>query len=552
MSNLNERMFFKVKFSVSAVDPAEDLLWKIVLHIKNWQIDKCRRRDVQLPCSPQDWTSLKQGGKIFSSDNSVVFHSSYFSPTDGLRCWACRIVENLPRKGELSAFATRRWITEIGYEQTESNSALLSCVVSYSDRAGFIGPYQEEPSSSVPNLILDIIDDISLRLSCGMDALDRNPHKLNVGDWPDFFEKIMSSKREIPYILVSPQVVNRQENKTMYLVDYSNLAKKLFGNAVIFFYDDPDFAKEMSCCNPDYVCYGGAVRVYQPNVREPYRHRYLSVEDIQEHGSESVVEFLFRAFAQNCDFYEGFFCVEECLRKREEFERRKRLSEIHESYRVRLSEVEESTLSIAIQEEEKRLQAESDVEKLKEALGEERGKTHLLEAQVEQFRSAAEENSGLRQALDARHEMKEMPQNVEDVVSYFSRMYADRMAFSSEAFKSIKSCSIDPAELWEDFFALANNMCDLYRKGTGDIFKLFREQTGKTAKRGEGAETRKDKTLMRQYEIQMDGETIDIEPHLTYAKLGQSIHFGYSQGKKKVIIGHCGKHLDNYTTRKVK
>ena len=64
--------------------------------------------------------------------------------------------------------------------------------------------------------------------------------------------------------------------------------------------------------------------------------------------------------------------------------------------------------------------------------------------------------------------------------------------------------------------------------------------------------TRKDRSLMRQYETSIGSEAVDIEAHITYAKQGQSIHFGYSSIRDKVVVGHCGEHLDNYTTRKVK
>lgn len=552
MPNLNAKMFYKVKFSVSALKSGEDLLWKIVLHIRDWQAEKCRRRKLSLSVDPRVWTNFKRGGRIKAPDGSVIFSSEFFSADGSSCCWACRITEDIPRKDEQLHFAPRRWITEIGYEQTEPGSALFSCVISYSDRTGFIGPYPEEPGISVPNLVLNIIDDATLKVSCGIDNLDRNPRKLVVGEWPDFFSRIMDTDRQIPYILVSPRLVDKKSKQVTYLVDHQDMAKKLFGNAVVFYYDDPDFGQEMSYCNSPYSCYGGAVRVYQPNAREPYQHRYLSIDDIQEYGGEKVVEFLFRAFAQNCDFYENFFCIEECQRRKEEYVRKGRLSELHKSYQVQLSETAESGLSLALQEEEKRLQVESDLTRLRQELNEERGKNHSLEVQVEQFRAAAEENGGLRQALDARNEVASMPQSVDDVVQYFSRTYADKLVFAPDALKSLKSCTIEPMELWDVLFALANTMCDLYRKGTGDIFKEFREQTGKTAKRGEGTETRKDKVLMRQYEIQLDGETIDIEPHLTYAKQGQSIHFGYSTKKKKIVIGHCGEHLDNYSTRKVK
>jgi hypothetical protein len=209
-------------------------------------------------------------------------------------------------------------------------------------------------------------------------------------------------------------------------------------------------------------------------------------------------------------------------------------------------------MNLALEESEQARQEQMRADGLDKELKEERRKVRGLEAQVEQMRAAAEENGGLRRALDGRNEIGSMPQTVDDVAAYFNRMFGDKLVFLEDAFRSLKDCTIDPAELWDDLFALANTMRELYKSGQGDIYKAFKERTGITVKRGEGAETRKDKALMRQYERTVNGEEISIEAHITYAKQGQSIHFGYSRKLQKVVIGHCGEHLDNYITPKVK
>ena len=37
MLDLNATMFYKVKFNIEALDPDKDLLWEIVMHVKEWQ-----------------------------------------------------------------------------------------------------------------------------------------------------------------------------------------------------------------------------------------------------------------------------------------------------------------------------------------------------------------------------------------------------------------------------------------------------------------------------------------------------------------------------------
>ncbi len=552
MAELNATMFYKVKFSISAAKPDSDLLWKIIMHIKDWQIKKCAKRHLSLSGDLKDWSHLKRGGQIFSVDNSIFLKSDYFNSEEtGSQFWACQIIENLQPK---AGYANREWITEIGYEQEEKNLAILSCVVSYSDRAGFIGPYMDSPIPSIPNLIRNIIADKELHVFCGPDTLTDTAQELKAGDWPEFYTKITNPNRQLPYIFISPKTVSRTPEKTIHLIQAAPLADKLFGNALVFYTFDSEFSQEMQYMNDDYACYGGAIRVYQPNTTTPYKHRYLSAADIESYGEEQISSFLVRAFAQNVHFYDSFFCMEECQKKKAEYYRAKRLADLHANHQKQLEQAEDekaATFDLATQEEE-RLKAESIAEQLRQDLKIERDTNFNLRAQLEQLQAAAEENSNLRLAVDARFEVTTLPETIDDVILYFSQMFADKLAFSEDAQKSIKGCTLPPAELWKIFFALSNTMRDLYRSGSGDIFSTFKQKTGIDAKRGEGAATRNDKKLMKQFKTQINGETIDIEAHITYPKQKQSIHFGYSEKMDKIIVGHCGEHLDNYSTRKVK
>lgn len=553
MPGLNSTMFYKVKFSISGKDAETDILWKIIMHIKSWQSKKCAKRHLIITKTLQDWSQLKWGGQISSIDNSVYIKSEYFNCRENeSQYWACQVIENLqPQPG----CANREWVTEIGYEQESRDVAVFSCVVSYSDRAGFIGPYMDTPEPSIPNLIRNIIADKEIRAFCGSDTLTGNAKQLKAGDWPELYAKINDPNRQLPYVFISPQIVNRETGESIHLIQAAPLADKLFGNALIFYTSAPEFSQEMQYMNDTYACYGGAIRVYQPNTFDSTKHRYLSARDIETYGEERVVSFLVRAFAQNVHFYDSFFCLDECRKKKAEYNRNKRLEALRATHQEQLNQMETektATFDLAIQEEEKYLKAEAELEQLQQSIDEERQKNFSLRSQVEQMQAAAEENSSLRLALDARLDVSLLPGTVEAVVTYFAQMFADKLVFTNDALRSIKDCTLAPEELWKDFFALANTMRDLYKTGSGDIFSVFHERTGIEAKRGEGAATRSDKKLMKQFETDLNGEIVDIEAHITYPKQKQSIHFGYSEKLKKLVIGHCGEHLDNYSTRKIK
>ena len=36
MTELNTSIFYKVKFNICALNETDDLLWKVIYHIKNW------------------------------------------------------------------------------------------------------------------------------------------------------------------------------------------------------------------------------------------------------------------------------------------------------------------------------------------------------------------------------------------------------------------------------------------------------------------------------------------------------------------------------------
>lgn len=60
------------------------------------------------------------------------------------------------------------------------------------------------------------------------------------------------------------------------------------------------------------------------------------------------------------------------------------------------------------------------------------------------------------------------------------------------------------------------------------------------------------------YVDEYQGQEIDIEPHIKSGIKDSDprsvrIYFAYDPTvSSKILIGHCGKHLDNYTTRKIK
>lgn len=480
MLDLNATMFYKVKFTISAVNTTDDLLWKIILHIKNWQTYKWNTRDKQILTTQNwNWTSLKKGGRIFSDDEntSVYIESEYYTAEDHFgQYWACSITE---KRAPRPSYAPRQWVTEIGYEQDNPTSATFSCVLSYSDRPGFIGLCEDAPNPSIPKLINNILSDSTVQCHSGCDNLVSTPQKLKPGEWPQFWNRLTNKERELPYIYISPHRLDYESEDTRLLIDPAQLATVICGNAFVFYSDSLDFSREMQYLCPDgYSCYGGAVRIYFASIdmgseTDSYRHRYLSTAYMEEHGSDCVLQILRRALAQNVNFYDSFFRIDECRKRKEDLMRHKRMAEIQARHHAQLNKVESQTMNIAAEEEEKRLQAEDLAAGLIIQIDDLKNNNFNLSAQVENYRSAAVRSAELENALKNRFEITSLPESPQEVIDYFILIFGDRIAFSDSAIKSAKDCTLDASELWVVFFCAGyDNAGSLYQRGWKSFYRI--------------------------------------------------------------------------------
>jgi hypothetical protein len=82
--------------------------------------------------------------------------------------------------------------------------------------------------------------------------------------------------------------------------------------------------------------------------------------------------------------------------------------------------------------------------------------------------------------------------------------------------------------------------------------KTFREKTGYELAMSEGKQTQDDKKLMRLRKIVHDGREYDITPHVKHGNVEPKlvrVHFAFDEGAKKIVVGHVGRHIPNYTSK---
>lgn len=543
----NSILFYKAQFTVTAIagDDTYDLLWQIVQHIRGWIIHKWNKKD-QNVLRPEFsyWSKLKHGGKIYTDNNVVFIESEYLRDEEtGEIDWACRIVENFELKDGTSP---RQWVTDIGFEQGTYNSARISYVVSYSNRAQFIGPYQPTPSPSVPNLIYRILSDGSLKCSIGNDPIGTTALELKVGNWLDFMQRVNDDQRIMPFFFISPTSQFHQDGSPVFLIDPQKLQSILSGTAQVYYTTDSELLEEALYLNPDYACYDGAFHMYLPRGR----HRWFGAEDIETYGADQMMLFIRHAFVENVNYFDDYFLMEECRQKKLLLDNRLRMDELRRRHEETANDLDKMETDF--------------IEASDLALHWER-KYHIAIAERDNFMAI---NKEYQKKFDERRDSGNKSQNEDgrvivlpdmptlidrkidlaDVIGYFRFAFADRMAFTD---KVLVGCILSPQELWKYLYALGTQMVDLYRKpGIGDIYMKFHQATGIEVGRGQGHQTRDNARLKQLYKLNWNGETLNIEPHLKCPR-SQRIYFDYSQESQRLVIGQIGEHIENATTRKL-
>lgn len=561
MQDLNATMFYKAKFNIQTVDTRQgDMLWRLLLHIKSWLKNKWNQKVDIVDIKNSSWTRFKFGSKFFDKCllGRIYAESIYHCDTENpdLISWACRIVEKPEAE---PGYSPREWVTEIGYRATSKYTAEISYVVTYSDLAGFIGFCLPAPTPTVPRVIRTILNDISWKCYVGSDSISLNPTKLNPGDFPYLQEKIFDPDREVPLIYISPRRIGDSDEAQL-LVDPSKIADSVAANAIVFYADSLEFTQEMSYFgNNNYVCTGGTIRIYFPKINlddenDSSRHRFLSARFIEEYGEEKIIDLLRRAMAQDVHYYESLFRLKDCIALVDNDIRKAKIERI----RAQSQTEADDALQAFMEESDRCNELEQKNIYLQEEIDQLKTENYQLNILAGQCRERASQVGIIENATRQVRSISEYPSDPQSIAKYFETVYPERIVFTERAYKSMEECRTKCELLWEIFYCMVTDLYDLLKSNPGKAYDIFREKTGWEIGRGEGTQTHCDQKMMREYYDWYEGQEINIEPHIkngvreTDPKFVR-VHFCYNPTiSNKIIVGHCGKHLTNYSTQKAR
>lgn len=196
-----------------------------------------------------------------------------------------------------------------------------------------------------------------------------------------------------------------------------------------------------------------------------------------------------------------------------------------------------------------------------------------LEAERESRFKAEKDSAVYKQLLESKQEAdtsrkvlaipSKLPNEPHEVVAILQKQLAPRVAILDRALASSHEIPLSRLhDTWECLVALHEVLWPLHFDESADedqerkvhrIPAQFTTKSGIDYSVNESATTNRDSDLMRQRRITVDGKEYDFSAHLKVgnkAKDALRIHFAVDEEKKRILVWHCGEHLDTAGTRR--
>jgi hypothetical protein len=172
----------------------------------------------------------------------------------------------------------------------------------------------------------------------------------------------------------------------------------------------------------------------------------------------------------------------------------------------------------------------------------------------------AEQEASLKQLRDQQDvvgHLNRLPSSVSDAVELIEKLHPATIAFTPQAKQAAKATAFtDTGTAWRILWATATTLHALYFNNADerlDIAKRFKELTGFDLALSEGRNTTRDNKLMALRKQDYNGTAIDITPHVKYGNRAPKllrVHYYPDRERRRILIGHCGDHLENFSTAK--
>ena len=526
-----------------------------------------------------------------------------------LRAWALEYDEADARRPE------RHWHTRIGLSTTADGTCIVNAKVTHYIVPGYFGTPLPEPHANIPNFIKELIGLKAYQCCIGETVVRRDALALGRMTFtPEFTENLLSPDREIPLVLITSDREGKMPVKevgrltsallglaNVYTLDMSVNANRKSINGLL--------SARGTC--PGWATSSSRLRIFPPHTdlespASASASRFYSKEAMDKWpgGPLAFTDMLNRSFARgyaktdddvlemaDIDLLLQRIASERAragireLRARigkaktvaalplnadeaslKDAEKRfERMTREAREMNERLEE-QEQLIELYEEENERVMRQNRALEERMRELESDKSQLETLRYRLVEAQGRADEKAAeaarLKDEATALEKIDHFPTSLVEELELAGRLWSERIVVLPEAVRSAAAyryCDLD--EEWRILRAVATVLWDIYfgDGDSSDIDEEFKRRTGFTHTFRESGATNASPALVKLRRRSYKGSGIDITPHIKGSGRRDSsklhpfrLHYHADAEGKKIVIGHCGEHLDTAGTPRVK
>lgn len=526
-----------------------------------------------------------------------------------LRAWALEYDEADARRPE------RHWHTRIGLSTTADGTCIVNAKVTHYIVPGYFGTPLPEPHANIPNFIKELIGLKAYQCCIGETVVRRDALALGRKTFtPEFTENLLSPDREIPLVLITSDKEGKMPVKevgrltsallglaNVYTLDMSVNANRKSLNGLL--------SARGTC--PGWATSSSRLRIFPPHTdlespASASASRFYSKEAMDKWpgGQLAFTDMLNRSFARgyaktdddvlemaDIDLLLQRIASERAragireLRAKigkaktvaalplnadeaslKDAEKRfERMTREAREMNERLEE-QEQLIELYEEENERVMRQNRALEERMRELESDNSQLETLRYRLVEAQGRADEKAAeaarLKDEAASLEKIDHFPTSLVEELELAGRLWPDRIVVLPEAVRSAAAyryCDLD--EEWRILRAVATVLWDIYfgDGDSSDIDEEFKRRTGFTHTFRESGATNASPALVKLRRRSYKGSEIDITPHIKGSGRRDSsklhpfrLHYHADAEGKKIVIGHCGEHLDTAGTPRVK
>ncbi|MCC6738419.1 MAG: hypothetical protein IT452_05190 [Planctomycetia bacterium] len=549
------RLHHRAAFELRSTRPANGSWARILDHIRNWLARKAvSSGDLWKPWLAEGGIWRSPGGRAARIETRAI------EPLNGgpVPAWALRL--------EHPDFeqARRTWRVDVGMETRSTGAIAFSISTAWRLDPDWVGEDLPAPRPSSPVVVKELLRDPSLEARSGCLKLASCALPLRTGQGEYFRDLLAATDRGCPVICAS---FDKQTGKP--LLDADVLAQQLAGAAAVVVPVDLKLDEELAWSLPEeFRCAGGTVRVYQPGVRfqvngDGWRHRYVPASELRRRPPEEWQDILVVSVARRARLPAAgeISTLEDVDSRRRELALAQLAAQHGQADgMLKLYEQDNEDLrkktkerDVALNEARNRIaDLEQAVEKAKDDLKNDSWRREDAESRL---KSAQRDMEGLRAQAEALRRLEEFPSSLEKVLDFVEAAFPGRIYFHKRARESARKCSFsDLDKAWRMLRAMATLLYEYYfeeKLVLKEICTRFKNASGFELAVGESEGTMNVARLADQRILEHDGVMLNISTHVKSGSRPKDclrVHYAALSAERKIIVGHCGDHLETRAT----